>query len=102
MGGECVSLLITCNQYMQGRRFNEMQEPANDALFIAQEGGWTNLEKDAQDYLDQVQQAIGQQQQMMQQQMMMPQQGQPGGPAVPVWLQQQGGGGEGGPQDSGP
>merc|ERR1711972_333830 len=86
---------------MQSRRFQEMQEPANDALFLAQEQGFTDLEKNAQEYLDQVQQAIGQQQQWAQQQQMVQQQGAPGGPAVPVWLQNQGGG-DGGPQDSGP
>lgn len=97
---ECTALLLTCNLYLQSRRFQEMQEPANDALFIAQDQGFTDLEKNAQEYLDQIQQMMVQTQQQ-QQQMMMPQQGGPGGPAVPVWLQQQGGG-EGGPQDSGP
>merc|ERR1712241_1033082 len=60
---ECTALLLTCNLYLQSRRFQEMQEPANDALFIAQDQGLTDLEKNAQEYLDQIQQMMVQSQQ---------------------------------------
>merc|ERR1719264_591931 len=63
-------------------------EPANDALYLAQQTADTQYEEIAQQYIQSVEQAIGRANQPQYQQEQGG--GGGGGPQVPIWLQQQG------------
>jgi len=89
---EAYSLLLTCRVLRGAGRLQEVLEPANDALYLAQQIQDASFEEAAQGYVTEVEQAIGRAQQF---QMLPPeaqQQQQQGGgaPVIPVWAQNQG------------
>jgi len=83
---ESTALLLTCRILLAARRINEVMEPANDALYLAQQTADTQYEEIAQQYIQSVEQAIGR---ANQPQFVQQDGGGGGGPQVPIWLQQQ-------------